>query len=65
MKAKELAERLLKHPNCDVKFDIKFYDHIYEYPWLNYRSCEVTGISYSTTHIDPVLVLEVEEIDGV
>ncbi len=62
MKARDLANILLQHSDCDVEFDIKFYDHIYEYPWLERRSCEVTGINYSTAHVDKVVVLEVEEI---
>lgn len=60
MKAKELAEQLLKYPDFEVKFDIDTESAIFSraYPYL--VEFKVNGID-EVANYDNVLFLDVEE----
>lgn len=59
MKAKELAEQLLKNPNFDVQFEICTSYGCYEHPWPEYTSFVVKGIE-DVAYSNKVIVLEVD-----
>lgn len=61
MKAKELAELLLKYPDFDIKIDICTERPTYDYPWINYTSFKVKGIE-DIAYSNKVIALEVEEV---
>jgi hypothetical protein len=46
MKARELAEQLLKYPNLDVEFDVEIEnDDPYGLPWIDWQKYKVCGIT--------------------
>ena len=59
MKAKELAEQLLKYPGFDVEFDIVARRTTVDHPWAEYIPYRVCGIS-DVAHDSKIIVLEVE-----
>ena len=61
MKAKELAEQLLKYPDFEVKFDIDTESTIFSraYPYL--VEFKVNGIDEIASY-ENVLFLDVEEV---
>jgi len=59
MKAKDLAEQLLKYPDFDVEFDVCTNITTYDCPWPEYTTFEVSGIA-DIGHSDKVIVLEVD-----
>ena len=61
MKAKDLAEQLLKYPDFNVEFDVCTNITTYDYPWPEYTTFEVTGIA-DVGHSNKVIVLEVDII---
>ena len=61
MKAKELAEILLKHPDFDVEFDICTSMPTYDCPWPTYQSYKICGVS-DVAYDSKVLVVDVEEV---
>lgn len=62
MKAKELAEQLLKYPDYDVEFDICTALPTYDHPWPQYQSYKICGID-DVAHSSKVIVLDVEEVE--
>jgi len=62
MKAKELAEQLLKYPDYDVEFDICTAPPTYDYPWPQHQSYRICGID-GVVNISKVIVLDVEEVE--
>lgn len=62
MKAKELAEQLLKYPDYDVEFDICTALPTYDHPWPQYQSYRIRGIG-GLAHSSKVIDLEVEEVE--
>lgn len=62
MKAKELAEQLLKYPDYDVEFDICTALPTYDHPWPQYQSYRICGIG-DAAHSSKVIVLDVEEVE--
>ena len=63
MKAKALAEQLLKYPDFDVEFDICTQLPTYDHPWPKYQSYRIIGID-DIAHTSKVIVLEVEEVEN-
>ena len=61
MKAKELAEQLLKYPDFDVEFDICIGHPTYDHPWPQYRSYRIVGVD-DIAHDSKVIVLDVTEV---
>lgn len=61
MKAKELAEQLLKYPDFYVEFDVCTTIPTYDHPWPEYTTFEVNGIS-EIAHGSQVIVLEVDKL---
>lgn len=61
MKAKDIAEQLLKYPDFDVEFDMRTDVHTYDYPWPEYTTFKVTGIA-DIGHSSKVIALEVEVV---
>lgn len=61
MKAKELAEQLLKYPDFDVEFTIVARRSTIDHPWSEYVSFKVCGIE-DVAHDGKVIVLEVEDV---
>jgi hypothetical protein len=59
MKAKELAEQLLKYPDFDVTFDVCVNCCVHEYPWPEYATYTVNGIA-DIAHGNKVIVLDVD-----
>ena len=59
MKAKELAEQLLKYPDFDVQFEVCTNITTYDHPWPEYTTFRVEGIS-DIAHSSKVVVLEVD-----
>ncbi len=62
MKAKELAEQLLKYPDYDVEFDICTALPTYDHPWPQYQSYRICGID-DVAHDSKIIVLDVEEVE--
>lgn len=62
MKAKELAEQLLKYPDFDVEFDICTALPTYDRPWPEYQSYRVRGID-GIADVSKVIILDVEEVE--
>lgn len=60
MKAKDLAEQLLKYPDFDVEFNICMVYPSYEHPWAEYKTFGICGIE-DIAHSDKVIVLEVTD----
>lgn len=60
MKAKELAEQLLKYPDFDVEVGAIITNPVFEYPWGQYQLYNVRGID-GVMNIGKVVVLKVEE----
>ena len=59
MKAKDLAEQLLKYPDFDVKFDVCVNATTYDHPWPEYDTFEVVGIA-DIERGSKTIVLEVD-----
>ena len=59
MKAKDLAEQLLKYPDFDVEFDIVACRITIDHPWADYVSYRVCGIE-KVMHDSKEIVLEVD-----
>lgn len=60
MKAHELAELLMKHPDFEVNVTtVDDTNCTAERPWPNYRTFSVIGIA-DIGHSDKVIVLDVE-----
>ena len=60
MKAKELAEQLLKYPDFDVEFDVVTRRSTVAHPWADhvaFRVCGIEDIGYSSM----MITLEVEK----
>jgi hypothetical protein len=55
MKAKELAEKLLEHPDFEVKGI--YADNISSGPWPHYNTFKVYGVA-DVGHSDKVIVLD-------
>lgn len=62
MKAKELAEILLKYPDYDVEFDICTSMPTYDRPYPTYQSYKICGVD-GAADVSKVLVVDVEEVD--
>ncbi len=62
MKAKDLAEQLLKYPDFDVEFDICTATPTYDNPWAHYKSYRVCGID-SVADVSKVIVLDIDEVE--
>ena len=60
MKAKELAEQLLKYPDFDVEVGVLITDPVFEYPWGQYQLYKIRGID-GVMNIGKIVVLKVEE----
>jgi hypothetical protein len=60
MKAKELAEQLLKYPDFDVTFEACVNCCVHEYPWPEYVTYVVNGIE-DIINSDKVIILEVDQ----
>ena len=58
MKAKDLAEELLEHPDFDVEFTCIVHNEHTSFP--DYRHYKITGIT-DIGHSDKVIVLDGEE----
>ena len=58
MKAKELAEQLLKYPDFEIRFAVCTNITTYDHPWPEYTTFRVEGIE-DVAHSDEVIVLEV------
>lgn len=58
MKAKELAEQLLKYPDFEVEFDIVTRHATIDHPWADLVSFKVDGIA-DIAHSSKVIVLDV------
>lgn len=61
MKAKELAEQLLKYPDFDVEIGVIITDPVYEYPWGQYQLYKIDGID-GVMCVGKVVVLKAEEV---
>lgn len=61
MKAKELAEQLLKYPDFEVEFDIMTAKPTHDRPWAEYQSYKVVGID-GVANVSQVIVLDIAEI---
>ena len=61
MKAKELAEILLKYPDYDVEFDICTSMPTYDYPYPTYQSYKICGVD-GVADVSKVIVVDVEEV---
>lgn len=57
MKAKELAEQLLKYPDFDVELDIVTRRSTVDHPWAEHVSFRVCGVS-DVRHDNKVIVLD-------
>ena len=55
MKAKDLAEQLLKYPDFDVKLNICIAYPSYEHPWAEYKTFDICVEDIA--HSDKVIVL--------
>lgn len=62
MKAKDLAEQLLKYPDFDVEFDICTHYPTYDRPWPEYQSYRISNVD-DIAHSSKVIVVEVEEVE--
>lgn len=63
MKAKELADELLKHPDFDVEFIyLTFIRDSIHTPCPDMRSYKITGIA-DIEHSDKIIVLDGEQND--
>ena len=45
MKAKELAEQLLKYPDFNVVFDIETHNDSPEHPWIDWEQYKIYDIT--------------------
>lgn len=61
MKAKELAEQLLKYPDFDIEFDIVIRRSTIDHPWADHVSYKVCGIA-DIAHDSKIITLEVEDV---
>lgn len=61
MKAKELAEQLLKYPDFEVEFDIVTKHATIDHPWADIVSFKVDRIA-DIGHSSKVITLDVSEV---
>lgn len=62
MKAKDLAEQLLKYPDFDIEFDVCIKYPTHDSPYPEYRSFRIVGLE-SVFRIDKTVVLEYKEVN--
>lgn len=58
MKAKELAEELLKYPDFDVQASVYVGQSTYEEPYVKCEHCEVYGVD-EVKEEDGVIILDI------
>lgn len=61
MRAKELAEQLLKYPDYDVYLEVCVNYTTYDQPWPEYDTFKVVGVS-DVGHNSKEIMLEVDVI---
>ena len=61
MKAKDLAEQLLKYPDFDVEFDVCIKYPTHDNPYPEFQSFKIVGID-GVAEDSKVIVLDVIEI---
>lgn len=61
MKAKELAEQLLKYPDFDVEFSVCTDYPTYDYPWVDFTTFRVDGIE-DIGYSSKIINLDVSEV---
>ena len=58
MKAKELAEELLKYPNFDVQASVYVGQSTYDEPYGKCETCEVYGVD-EVKEEDGIIILDI------